>query len=422
MVTRLGFSTVAPLEIMGNRRKPSLVGCFTMGILNREVGEVELIPVAKGIVARWWIVLIVALLGTIAMWSQESNLATTPPITEITRVYESRDETSLLSVVGIDPSTISPLPSYNNQILQVQEQASRDKIAQETGVSAEVTITRSEQRFSLLNTSENDGKTKFTFLSVGTPTYTFTCTDSSAEPCNTAIDAYVAALSKVRKDSTIAGMQRVKSMLSTVAQGGSANAQEKIAGIDAALPLITGELALLSTSEDQFGGTVTSVKKSTYGFGFIAGALIGLLIALQLTIVDKRVRSLSQLAKHVERTDILGYVTSDAASLQHVAAALVARASRQSIASIALVPAAPAGNASDLAAKLHAITQPLGVSVNAQPSVSSIDAQTLLSMGEGSVVVAEAKRSTTDDVVKTWSVLGSAQRTVVGVLLADIIN
>ena len=33
---------------MGNRRKPSLVGCFAMGILNREVGEVELIPVAKG--------------------------------------------------------------------------------------------------------------------------------------------------------------------------------------------------------------------------------------------------------------------------------------------------------------------------------------------------------------------------------------
>ena len=393
-----------------------------MGILNREVGEVELIPVAKGVISRWWIVLIAALLGTVAMWSQESNLSTTPPITAITRIYESRDETSLLSVVGIDPATINPLPSFDNQIQQVQEQASREKIAQEIGIDVEVTISRSEQRFSLLNTSEGDGKTKFTFLSVGTPTYTFTCSDSTAEPCNTAIDAYVAALSKVRKDSTIAGMQRVKSMLSTIAQDGSANAQEKISGIDAALPLITGELALLSTSEEQFGGTITSVKKSTYGFGFIAGALIGLLIALQLTIVDKRVGSLSQLAKHVERTDILGHVTADAVSLQHVAAALVARANRQSITSISLVPAAFSGKTSDLAAKLHTITHPLGVSVIAQPSVSSIDAQTLLSMGDGSVVVAEAKRSTTDDVVKTWSVLASAQQTVVGVLLADTLH
>jgi hypothetical protein len=415
----MGFKTVAPLTALGNRPKPSLVGCFAMGILNREVGEVELIPVAKGIVARWWIVLIVALLGTIAMWSQESDLSTTPSMTAINRIYESRDELSLLSIVGIDPATVNPLPSFDNQILQVQEQASREKIAQETGVSSEVTITRSEQRFSLLNTAEGDGKTKFTFLSVGTPTYSFNCSDSTAETCNTAIDAYVAALSKVRKDSTVAGMQRVKSMLSTVADSGSANAQEKIAGIDAALPLITGELALLSTSEDQYGGTITSVKKSTYGFGFIAGALIGLLIALQLTIIDKRVRSLSQLAKHVERTDILGHATSDTSSIQHVAAALVARANRQSITSIALVPAASAGNTSDLAAKLHAIAQPLGVSVTAQPSVSSIDAQSLLLMGDGAVVVAEAKRSTTDDVVKTWSVLQSAERAVLGAILVD---
>jgi hypothetical protein len=390
-----------------------------MGILNREVGEVELIPVAKGIISRWWIVLIAAVLGTIAMWSQESDLSTTPSITGISRIYESRDEMSLLSIVGIDPATVSPLPSFDNQILQVQEQASREKIAQQTGVNSEVTITRSEQRFSLLNTAEGDGKTKFTFLSVGTPTYSFNCSDSTAETCNTAIDAYVAALSEIRKDSIVAGMERVKSMLSTVAQGGSANAQEKINGINAALPLITGELALLSTSEEQYGGTITSVKKTTYGFGFIAGALIGLLIALQLTIVDKRVRSLSQLAKHVERTDILGHATSDTASIQHVAAALVARANQQSITLIALVPAASAGTASDLAAKLHAITQPLGVSVIAQPSVSSIDAQTLLSMGGGSVVVAEAKRSTTDDVVKTWSVLQSAQRAVLGALLVD---
>jgi hypothetical protein len=390
-----------------------------MGILNREVGEVELIPVAKGIISRWWVVLLAAVLGTIAMWSQESDLSTTPSITGISRIYESRDEMSLLSIVGIDPATVSPLPSFDNQILQVQEQASREKIAQQTGVNSEVTITRSEQRFSLLNTAEGDGKTKFTFLSVGTPTYSFNCSDSTAETCNTAIDAYVAALSEIRRDSIVAGMERVKSMLSNVAQGGSANAQEKINGINAALPLITGELALLSTSEEQYGGTITSVKKTTYGFGFIAGALIGLLIALQLTIVDKRVRSLSQLAKHVERTDILGHATSDTASIQHVAAALVARANQQSITSIALVPAASAGTASDLAAKLHVITQPLGVSVIAQPSVSSIDAQTLLSMGDGSVVVAEAKRSTTDDVVKTWSVLQSAQRVVLGAILVD---
>ena len=107
MVTRMGFKTVAPLTSMANRRKHALVGCFAMGILNREVGEVELIPVAKGILSRWWIVLIAALLGTVAMWSQESDLSSTPAQTEVVRIYESRDETALLSLVGIDPAIVS---------------------------------------------------------------------------------------------------------------------------------------------------------------------------------------------------------------------------------------------------------------------------------------------------------------------------
>jgi Mrp family chromosome partitioning ATPase len=40
-------------------------------------------------------------------------------------------------------------------------------------------------------------------------------------------------------------------------------------------------------------------------------------------------------------------------------------------------------------------------------------------MGDGVVVVAEAKRSTTDDVVNTWSVLQSAERAVLGAILLD---
>ncbi|MEY3700386.1 MAG: hypothetical protein RIT16_746 [Actinomycetota bacterium] len=390
-----------------------------MGILNREVGEVELIPVARGIIARWWIVLIAAVLGTAAMWSQESDLSTTPSITEVTRIYESRDETSLLSVVGIDPSTVNPLPSYDNQILQVQEQASREKIAEETGVSSEVTITRSEQRFSLLNTAEGDGRTKFTFLSVGTPTYTFHCSDDTADTCNTAIDAYVAALAQVRKDSIVAGMQRVKSLLQGVAQNGSVSAQEKIAGIDAALPLITGELALLSTSEDQYGGTISTVKRSTYAFGFAAGALIGLLIALQLTIIDKRIRSLSQLTKFVETADLVGHVTKEPVSLQHVSAALVSRAQQLSVTSLTFMPASRSGNTAEFAQRVHEITQPLGVAVTAKPSVSAVNAQELLAIGGAVVIVANAKQSTSTEVVDTWSVLSSAKKPVLGVVLAD---
>jgi len=159
-----------------------------VGILNSQVNEVDLIPIAKGIISRWWIVLIAAVLGTALMFTQESDLAVTPAQTSIDRVYESRDETALLALVGVDPSTISPFPSFENQIIQLQEPEMRDKIAATSGVDASVSVSRSEQRFSLIDTVEGDGKTKFTFLSVGTPTYSFSCTDSNGESCNKAID------------------------------------------------------------------------------------------------------------------------------------------------------------------------------------------------------------------------------------------
>lgn len=415
----MGFKTVAPLAALGNRPKPSLVGCFAMGILNREVGEVELIPVAKGIISRWWIVLITALLGTVAMWSQESNLSTTPAITEITRIYESRDETALVSVVGIDPSTISPLPSFDNQILRIQEQTNREKIAQEIGTDVRVSISRSEQRFSLLDTIEGDGKTRFTFLSVGTPTYTFRCSDSTAETCNRAIDAYLGALVQTRKASIISGIDRLTTMLESSAQAGSPLAQEKILGLRAASPLITGELTLLSSEEVQSGATVSTVKKSTYVFGLIGGALVGLLIALQLTLTDKRVRSLSQLAKRFEARALLGVVTPEPSSIQHAAAAIVARANSLSLTSVALVPVDEQTSTQYFVEQLHTVTSPLGVTVTSLKSISNLSASDMISSQSGVIALASRGVSLTEDVVLTWLVLDNADKPVIGVLLAD---
>ena len=390
-----------------------------MGLLNREVGEIELIPVAKGVLTRWWIVLIAALIGVVAMWSQESELATTPAITEITRIYESRDETALLSVVGIDPSTISPLPSFDNQILRIQEQTNREKIAQEIGTDVGVSISRSEQRFSLLDTLEGDGKTRFTFLSVGTPTYTFRCSDSTADTCNKAIDAYLGALVQTRKASIISGIDRLTTMLESAALAGSPLAQERILGLQAASPLITGELTLLSSEEVQSGATVSTVKKSTYVFGLIGGALVGLLIALQLTLTDKRVRSLSQLSKRFEARALLGVVTPEPSSIQHAAAAIVARAQSLSITSVALVPVDQQTSTQLLVEQLHSVTSPMGVTVTSLTSISDLLASELISSQSGMIALASCGVSLTEHVVLTWSVLENANKPVIGVLLAD---
>ena len=414
----MSVKTVAPLANMGNRRKPPLVGCFVMGTLNREVGEIELIPVARGIVSRWWVVLIAAVLGTVAMWSQESDLATTPASVEVIRTYESRDETALLSLVGIDPSTVSPFPSFENQVIQVQSQTVRDAIETKIGFSVAVSVSRGEQRFSLINTNEGDGRTKFTFLSAGTPQYSFYCSDASEDKCNTALDEYLLRLQEIRQKSIVSGLDRLQTLLESLPINTAAN-EEKISALKAAKPLINGELALLSTSTNAVGATVSTVKSSTYTFGFIGGALIGLLIALQLTLMDKRVRSLSQLAKRFESQSILGMVTRESASIQHVAAAVVARANALSLSSVALVPVDGQTEALKLAEKLDAVTAAMGVTVTSLAPISSLTASDLISSHSGMITLASRGVSNTEEIVATWSVLDSAQKPLLGVILAE---
>jgi len=389
-----------------------------MGLLNREVEEVELIPVAKGIISRWWIVLIAAMLGTIAMWSQESDLSSTPAQTEVVRIYESRDETALLSLVGIDPATVSPFPSFEHQVLQIQEPTMREAISTKIGFEVVVSISRSEQRFSLLDTVEGDGKTKFTFLSVGTPTYTFYCSDASVDNCNTALDEYLLQLQEIRKQSIVSGLDRLQLLLESLPLNTGSNS-EKIAALKSAKLLIKGELALLSTTNTAVGATVSTVKSSTYAFGFAGGALIGLLLALQLTLIDKRVRSLSQLSKRFDSRALLGMVTSESATIQHVAAAIVSRAHALSLSSVALVPVDSQTNAQILAERFHVVTSPMGVATTSLANISSLSAQDLVSSASGMITLATQGVSSIDEVTTTWSVLENAQKPIVGVILSD---
>jgi hypothetical protein len=389
-----------------------------MGILNREVGEVELVPVAKGILARWWIVLIAALLGTIAMWSQESDLSTVPSNTEVVRTYESRDETALLALVGIDPATVSPFPSFENQILQVQQESMHKEIADKIGFSVSVSITREEQRFSLINTNQGDGLTKFTFLSVGTPKYTLYCSDASEERCNTALDEYLLRLQEIRRQSIVSGLDRLQLLLESLPLNTQSNV-EQIAALKAAKMLINGELALLSNTSTAVGATISSVKSSTYAFGFAGGALVGLLVALQLTLIDKRVRSLSQLSRHFEPQTLLGLITHEPASVQNVAAAIVTRARNMSSTSVALVPVDDKTDVKDLILRIHSVTSSMGVSITSLAAISSLSANDLVSCESAILVIASRGVSPTDDIVTTWSVLEKANKSMLGVLLAD---
>ena len=300
----------------------------------------------------------------------------------------------------------------------MQSQTVRDAIETKIGFSVAVSVSRGEQRFSLINTNEGDGRTKFTFLSAGTPQYSFYCSDASENKCNTALDEYLLRLQEIRQQSIVSGLDRLQTLLESLPINTAAN-EEKISALKAAKPLINGELALLSTSTNAVGATVSTVKSSTYLFGLIGGALVGLLIALQLTLMDKRVRSLSQLAKRFESHALLGVVTSEPASIQHVAAAIVARAHSLSLTSVALVPVDERTSTQHVVEQIHAVTSPMGVTVSSLTNISALSASDLISSKSGMIALATRGLSHTEDIVATWSVLENAEKPVLGVLLAD---
>jgi hypothetical protein len=164
---------------------------------------------------------------------------------------------------------------------------------------------------------------------------------------------------------------------------------------------------------------VSTVKSSTYVFGFLGGALIGLLIALQVTLIDKRVRSQSQLSRNFEPQTLLGLITNEPASVQNVAAAIVARARSMSSTSVALVPVGEQNDVNNLILKIHAVTSSMGVSITSLAAISSLSATDLVSCESAILVIASRGVSHIDDIVTTWSVLEKANKSMLGVLLAD---
>jgi hypothetical protein len=86
---------------------------------------------------------------------------------------------------------------------------------------------------------------------------------------------------------------------------------------------------------------------------------------------------------------------------------------------VVLIPSTSSENTSEISLRLNSITSALGVTVLSQPGVALISAEALVSEKTAYVVVATANKSKSPEIIDTWSVLQSAQRSVLGVILAE---
>lgn len=269
---------------------------------------------------RWWVIPLVIGVSVGFLWAQESDLRTEPALYQRIETYEARDPTGVLASVGIDPASVRPFPDATNLLVLLQSNEVRDEVIARSGVDVPVSVRRTAPSFTLVDTLESDGTSSFVFKSEGTPTYIYTCSEPAKSGCEAAINAYVEKTLELRRSAFVAGLDDLKSVLeATRSASGDASLDGKLASISALQARLDVPMLRVNQVERFEGGTVTSVRLPTYGFGVIVGLLVAMLIILQLTYSDRKVRSARHVVRAVGDQAFLGSITTDAPRNQAVA-------------------------------------------------------------------------------------------------------
>jgi len=370
---------------------------------------------------RWWVIPVVVTVAVGFLWAQESDLRTNPGSYYISETYEARDPTAVLASVGIDPVSVRSFPDANNQLLLLQSAAVKAEIAEQLGSDVAVTVTRSQPSFTLVDTLESDGKSSFVFTSAGVPTYSFSCSEPVKSDCHAAIAAYVDKTSGIRREALAAGLADLRVVLSQVnSTSPSDTLATKLAAIEVLEQRLDTPLLKVSQYEESIGATVSSVRRPTYTFGIAAGLLVALLILLQLTFTDSRIRSMRQLTRIAGSDRVLGHLTNTPNEVgeRRTALGIHGALGRSHASSVRYLPLR---NAVSDDASLQRLTVTAGTTGSVAPPFAELSVAKLSepSTTEVDVIVVQRNKDLRKDLVEVLAALGRSGRLVAGVLLLD---
>ena len=352
---------------------------------------------------RWWVIPVVVGLAVGFLWAQESDLRTEPSSYYMTRTYEARDSTAVLASVGIDPVSVRAFPDANNQLLVLQSAAVRDEISAELGSNIVVTVTLSRPTFTLVDTLE------------------FACREPVKADCERAIAAYVAKTVEIRRDALTAGLNDLRAVLAQVQRTAPDDGiATKLAAIDVLIERADTPLLEIGRYEEAIGTTVTSVRRPTYTFGIAAGLLVALLVLLQLTFSDSRIRTARQLTRIAGLARLLGHVRAVPETVRDRRASVaVHQALKQTSAvNIRYIPLRNVLTDTTAVQRVADMSQ-APFNVTAPFSELTVSELTTGNPSELDIIVVQRNRDLRTDVVEVLAALDRTSRSVAGVLLVD---
>jgi capsular polysaccharide biosynthesis protein len=389
---------------------------------------------------RWWIVLLSSVVAVITVFIQEtsSKAPTDGYLVTVYKNYEAKIETSALQIAQVDPSAVVPFPSFESQLGVLQSGDTSTELLARVGVDAVVAVTRSEPKFTMVDTLD-EANNRVTFLSRGTTSYSYMCRAANVDDCNLIIDAYVAKTSDLRKDGTIGGLEVGQKLISDLLVAGEADLKELLStgapatsiealenklvdlktksnALEFTVDEIAGTLEFASEVIVEDGATASFVKKSSYLYGLIFGLMVGLLLVSQLGISDKKIRNKRQINRGQSNLVVLGDIEAQS-GVQESVAAVVASARSHSLTLIRVV--ALGGESSTLSSFTSEVANH-SLQITTLPAFSTLAAESLLAPANSGLVFAAVKGvDRVDALYKAVEAALLASNQVLGVLLVS---
>ena len=173
------------------------------------------------------------------------------------------------------------------------------------------------------------------------------------------------------------------------------------------------------------GGTVTSVKLSTYAFGLSVGLIVAILIILQLTYTDDKIRSRRSFSRLHPDLSFLGELNTDGSdsSATQVASALVFQAKNAAAASVHVCSTNSTSTSASVTESLAKAGIAAHLTVVGAQNVDSMSVNELVAHGSQAFVLIAWRNSTTArDLLNAQQVLVGSGNRVLGVILATPAN
>jgi hypothetical protein len=380
------------------------------------------------------------IVAVFAVFIQETNskAPTDGYLVTVYKTYEAKIETSALQIAQVDPSAVVPFPSFESQLGVLQSGDTATELLARAGVDAVVAVTRSEPKFTMVDTLD-EANNRVTFLSRGTTSYTYMCRAANVEDCNKIIDAYVLKTSELRKEGTIGGLEVGQKLISELLMAGEADLNDlrstgapatSIAALENKLVDLKTKSDALEFTADEIAGTLefaseaiiedgaaaSFVKKSSYLYGLIFGLIVGLLIVSQLGITDKKIRSKRQINRGRPSLPVLGDVATGS-GLQEGIAAVVASARAHSI---NLVRVVGLGGESSTLSSFNNEVAKHSLQVAPLPLFSTLTAEALLAPANSAMLLVAVKGvSRIDSLQQAVEAAQLAGNQVLGLLLVS---